>query len=392
MTDAAQWFRPEVLSLPAYVPGGVASDPEVVKVASNENPFPPLKQVQAAIASVSGSANRYPDMAARRLVADIAAFHGWDAAGIVVGNGSTAIIEKVLHAVVGSPSGGTGGTGDARLRADGAGGGVCGGVADARFGSAAGPRREVVYPWRSFEAYPIAVQAAGGVSVQVPLAGSGAHDLPAMAAAVGPDTAAVILCSPNNPTGVALAHAEVAGFLEQVPVSVPVLLDEAYIDFVRMDDAVRSRELLEAHPNLVVLRTFSKAYGLAGLRVGYALCSPELAGPLNAIMTPFGVNSLAQAAARAALASRVQVRRNVEWIVAERERLARGVATLGVEIPASQANFVWFATGGDSARFAELCEAQKLRVRRFGDEGVRVSVGERSGTDRLLRALGAFVA
>ena len=351
--QAENWFRPEVLSLPAYVPGGVVEDPEVIKLASNENPFPPLAQVQAAIQAASGQVHRYPDMFARALTADLAQFHGWDG-GIVVGNGSTAIIEKVLQAV------------------------VC-------------PGQNVVYAWRSFEAYPIAVQAAGGESVQVPLTEAGAHDLEAMAAAVGPDTAAAMLCSPNNPTGVALTHTEVAGFLAKVPASVPVLLDEAYIDFVEMDDAVRSRELLDAYPNLVVLRTFSKAYGLAGLRVGYALCAKEFAGPLASIMTPFGVNLLAQAAASAALRSQIQVRQRVAKIDEERARMLAGVRERGLQAPEAQANFIWLALGEKAVAFAEACEAQKLRVRTFPGEGVRVSVGEKAGTDRLFRALDAFL-
>lgn len=353
MSNTENWFRPEVLSLPAYVPGGVVEDSQIIKLASNENPFPPLKQVQAVAAGALGQVNRYPDMFARALTSDIADFHSWDG-GIVVGNGSTAIIEKILQAVV-------------------------------------RPGAEVVYAWRSFEAYPIAVQAAGGVSVQVPLTSDGAHDMEALAAAVGEATAAVMLCSPNNPTGVALTHTQVADFLDRVPVSVPVLLDEAYIDFVEMDDAVRSLELCERHPNLVVLRTFSKAYGLAGLRVGYALCSPEFAGPLGAIMTPFGVNLVAQAAASAALGAQIQMRQHVEWIMEERERMLAGIRELDVQVPQSQANFVWLNFGEDSERFAAACEAEKLRVRTFAGEGVRVSVGESTGTDRLLRTLATFL-
>lgn len=348
-----QWFRPELLSLPAYVPGGVVEDAEVIKLASNELPFPPLKQVQAAVQAGIGDLNRYPDMFATGLRDDLARFHEWDG-GIVIGGGSTALIEKIMQAVV-------------------------------RPG-----REQVVYAWRSFEAYPIAVQAAGGTSVQVPLTGGKAHDLDAMLAAVDDSTAALMLCSPNNPTGVALTHSEVASFLERVPTSVPVVLDEAYIDFVDMDDAVNSRALLEDYPNLVVLRTFSKAYGLAALRCGYALCSPEFASPLSAIMTPFGVNALAQAAARAALASQIQVRSNVEWVCAERAKLMRELAALGIDVPKSQANFVWFDCGEKTADFVRACEAEKLRVRAFSGEGVRVTIGETTGTQRLLRALQTY--
>ena len=354
MSHAEQWFRPEVLNLPAYVPGGVVDDPEVIKLASNELPFPTLTSVQAAVQAELGTLNRYPDMFASGLVADLATFHNWDG-GIVVGNGSTALIEKILQA-------------------------VC------------RPGSEVVYPWRSFEAYPIAVQAAGGTSVRVPLTDTGAHDMPALLAAITDKTAAIMLCSPNNPTGVALTHSDVADFLNRVPVTIPVILDEAYIDFVDMDDAVDSRALLDEHPNLVVLRTFSKAYGLSGLRCGYALCSPEFAQPLTSIMTPFGVNTLAQTAARTALAAAPQVRHNVEWIIAQRARLMSALAELGVHLPVSQSNFVWFAYGEKSADFARACEAEKLRVRLFAGEGVRVTIGEATGNDRLVAAVSHFLA
>ena len=223
------WFRPEVLALPSYVPGKKPSDPSIIKLASNETPFPTLPQVEAAIAGAAGNLNRYPDMFATDLVADLAAFHEWPDAGIVVGNGSTALIEKFLQAVV-------------------------------------DPEGEVVLPWRSFEAYPIAIQAAGGIGVQVPLTREGAHDLRGMLKAITPRTRAILVCSPNNPTGVAITHTEFgAAFLSEVPVEIPVLLDEAYINFVDMPDRVDSLALLRQHRNLIVLRTFSKAYGMAGM-------------------------------------------------------------------------------------------------------------------------------
>ncbi|RTE49894.1 histidinol-phosphate transaminase [Actinobaculum sp. 352] len=349
------WFRPEVLSLPAYVPGKKGQDTDIVKLASNETPFPALPQVQAAVLGALGGLNRYPDMFAADLVADIGRFHEWPDDGVVVGNGSTTLIEKVLQAVV-TPSG------------------------------------EVIMAWRSFEAYPIAVQAVGGVCVQVPLTRDGGHDLRAIARAVTPRTRAILLCSPNNPTGVSITHAELAAFLDEVPDSIPVLLDEAYIDFVEMDDAIDSRALLPQHRNLIVLRTFSKAYGLAGLRCGYALCSVDMATGLRAVLTPFGVNSLVQIAARAALNSRPDVIARVATIKAERERLLAAVAAQGWDIPRSQSNFLWFEFSDHSLRFEQLCNEEKIVVRRFGDEGVRVSIAEPSGSVRLLRALERFRA
>ena len=178
-------------------------------------------------------------------------------------------------------------------------------------------------------------------------------------------------------------------FLAQVPERVPVLLDEAYIDFVDMDDAVRSDELLREHPNLIVLRTFSKAYGLAGIRVGYGLGHPEMIAGLRAIGTPFGVNALAQIAASAALHSQEEVRRRCGVIIQERRNLVAALAAHGIAVPASQANFVWLAGFGEALENA--CLDEGVTVRRFGEEGVRVSVGETEGSLRLLRAVASIL-
>ena len=347
-----QWFRPEILNLPAYVPGKKGGNTDVVKLSSNENPFPALPAVQAAVSAAVGDLNRYPDMFATGLIHDISWFHKWVDDGVVVGNGSTALIEKILQAVV-TPGG------------------------------------EVVLPWRSFEAYPIAVQAAGGAAVKVPLNADGSHNLPGLLSAVTEHTRALLLCSPNNPTGVALKHTDLAGFLAKVPERVPVLLDEAYIDFVDMDDAVRSDELLREHPNLIVLRTFSKAYGLAGIRVGYGLGHPEMVAGLRAIGTPFGVNALAQIAASAALHSQEEVRARCGVIIQERRNLVAALAAHGIAVPASQANFVWLAGFGEALENA--CLEEGVTVRRFGEEGVRVSVGETEGSLRLLRAVASIL-
>ncbi|MFC2608375.1 MAG: histidinol-phosphate transaminase, partial [Peptidiphaga gingivicola] len=347
-----QWFRPEILGLPAYVPGKKGANTDVVKLSSNENPFPALPAVQAAVSAAVGDLNRYPDMFATGLVHDISWFHKWVDDGVVVGNGSTSLIEKILQAVV-TPGG------------------------------------EVVLPWRSFEAYPIAVQAAGGAAVKVPLNADGSHNLPGLLSAVTERTRALLLCSPNNPTGVALKHTDLAAFLAKVPERVPVLLDEAYIDFVDMDDAVRSDELLREHPNLIVLRTFSKAYGLAGIRVGYGLGHPEMIAGLRAIGTPFGVNALAQIAASAALHSQEEVRARCGVIVQERKNLVAALAAHDIAVPASQANFVWLAGFGEALENA--CLDEGVTVRRFGQEGVRVSVGETEGSLRLLRAVASIL-
>ena len=352
MDNAEQmWFRPEVLALPSYIPG--KADPNAIKLASNETPFPTLPQVEAVLRSISGSFNRYPDMFARDLVADIAALHEWPDDGIVVGNGSTSLIEKILQAVV-------------------------------------TPEGEVILPWRSFEAYPIAIQAAGGIPVAVPLTRECAHDLRAMAKAISQRTRAIMVCSPNNPTGVSLTHSELAAFLAEIPRSIPVVLDEAYVHFVEMEDAIDSRSLLLEYENLIVLRTFSKAYGMAGLRCGYALAHPAMASGLRAIATPFGVNAMAQAAARAALRSQPEVETQVGVIKEERAKLLAALAAQGWRVPQSQSNFLWFEFAGQNTRFEEICRSNGITVRRFGEEGIRVTVAESTGSLRLLRSLEQF--
>ncbi len=205
-----------------------------------------------------------------------------------------------------------------------------------------------------------------------------------MAAAITTRTRAVLLCSPNNPTGPALRAAEVRAFLRQVPPTVLVVLDEAYAEFVRDPEAADGVEFLLDNPNVVVTRTFSKAYGLAGLRVGYALARPRLAAGIRAASTPFGVNGIAQAAAVASLAAREELLERVERIVAERARTRAALAGLGVHVPDAQGNFVWLALGDRTAEFARRATAHGVLVRPFAGEGVRVSIGTREENDVFL--------
>lgn len=187
-----------------------------------------------------------------------------------------------------------------------------------------------------------------------------------------------------------LTHSELVAFLDEVPSTIPVVLDEAYIHFTEMKDVVDSRKLLPGFENLIVLRTFSKAYGMAGLRCGYALAGPSMASGLRAISTPFGVNRLAQVAARAALCSQVEVNRQIDVLKDERTKLLAALAAQGWNVPASQSNFIWLDFGSQSARFEEICQENSITVRRFGDEGVRVTVAELAGSLRLLRSLEQF--
>jgi len=341
-------LRPDIDALPAYVPGErPARGRQVYKLSSNEVPFPLLPAVAAALADVGPDLNRYPDMAATHLIEALADHHGVRPERITVGNGSVAVLSHVLTA-------------------------VC------------EPGDEVVMAWRSFEAYPIAAQVAGARAVLVPVDAAGRHDLDAMAAAVTDRTRAVLLCSPNNPTGPALTQSEVRRFLETVPPGVLVLLDEAYLEFVRQDDPTDGVALLEEHKNLVVLRTFSKAYGLAGLRVGYAVARRRLTAGFRAAATPFGVNSMALAGAVAALKCRGEVLDRVEQVVTERDRVTAALAEQGWQIPDAQGNFVWLDLGRRAAAFADTARARGVLVRAFAGEGVRVSVGEHEGNDLFL--------
>lgn len=344
-----EFFRSDLADLPTYVAGKNPADPDVIKVASNELPFPTLSGVAAAIAGHMGEASRYPDIANSRLRSAIAAYHQVGVNNVAVGNGSTALIEDFLS-------------------------GVC------------APDSQVIIPWRSFEAYPIAVQVAGGQAVKVALNRAGEPDLPAMLDAVTDATRAILLCTPNNPSSAALRHADLRRFLQQVPAHIPVLIDEAYQDFVVMDDPVRGLELVSEFPNVVTLRTFSKAYGLAALRIGYAIGAAEIIEGLTAVATPFGVNTVAQVAGVAALQQRGEVDRRVQIITRERENLVRALRSLGWDGPQPQGNFLWFATGSQTQLFAELCLEEKIVVRAFGEEGVRVSVAEPEASLRLLRA------
>ncbi len=345
--------RRVVQNLPAYVPGARVGVEGAYKLSSNENPFPPLPSVVDVVARAAADMNRYPDMVATDLAEALAKRHGVTPDAVVAGCGSVAVLGHVLQAFCDA--------GD-----------------------------EVVHAWRSFEAYPIAISLTGAVGVPVPVDADGRHDLPAMAAAVGPRTKVVLVCTPNNPTGPAVRADELDAFLAAVPEHVVVVLDEAYVHFVR-DAAVPDGErLLAAHPNLVVLRTFSKAYGLAGLRVGYALAHPELAAAIRATSTPFGVNHLAQVAAVASLDAEAELVGRVDAIVAERGRVLAGLRAQGWVVPDSQANFVWLPTGERTTALAADAVVHGLLVRPFAGEGIRITIGAPVENDRVLEVTASW--
>lgn len=327
------------------------------KLASNENPLPPIPAVLEAIAAQT-DINRYPDPTSTALRVKLAEHLGVPAEDIVTGGGSLGALNALLATFAG--------------------------------GNDYAAPDEVIYAWRSFEAYPICVGLVGAASVQVPVLADGRHDLEAMAAAVTERTKVILLCTPNNPTGPALTTAEVEGFLQNVPSRVLVVIDEAYEDFVRKDDVVDGVQLYRRYPNVAVLRTFSKAHGLAGLRVGYSISRPELTQHLRMAAIPFAVSSIAEHAAITSLEHMDEVRHRVQSLVDERTRVVNGLKELGWTVPDADGNFVWLALGENTPEFADLCEERALSVRAFGAEGIRVSIGEPEANTRFLEICASY--
>jgi histidinol-phosphate aminotransferase len=348
--------RDTVAAIPAYVAGKPPAPrpgQQVYKLSSNENPFPPLPGVVEAAHAAVAQMNRYPDMGNSALYDALADRLGVPRDRLAAGTGSVAVLYHLLQA-------------------------FC------------DPGDEVVYAWRSFEAYPIAVSATGGVSVQVPVTADGRHDLEAMAAAVTDRTKVVIVCTPNNPTGPSVGDADLRQFVERVPDDVLVVVDEAYREFVRAEDPIDALALQAAHANVAVMRTFAKAYGLAGFRVGYLVAHADVAAAVRACSLPFGVSSVAQAAAVASLAAEAELMERVDSIVAERDRVVAGLTEQGWEFPEPQGNFVWLPLRDRTADFVAAAEGAGITVRPFAGEGVRVSIGEPAANDILLAVTGAF--
>lgn len=345
-------IRPEIAALPAYRQGRQAS-PDAFKLSSNENPFDPLPGVVEAIRSATGI-NRYPDATASRLRERLAARHGVSADDVHVGAGSVSLLAQLLLAT-------------------------------------AGPGDEVVYAWRSFEAYPSLVAVAGATSVQVPLTADARHDLPAMAAAVTNRTRLVIVCSPNNPTGPTVSHDEFTAFVDAVPRDVLIVLDEAYAEFVTDPTSVEGDRVrvLIARPNIVVLRTFSKAYGLAGLRVGYAIGHTRVLDAARSTAIPLAVTAAGEEAALASLDAESELLHRVSVIAARRDGLVERLRATGWDVPDAQGNFVWLPAGDRALEVAAAFEEAGLVVRPFAGDGVRISVGEEESIDRVVEVAAA---
>lgn len=356
-------FSARVGRLPDYpVAGGYSLPDDVAMLASNESPWPPIPEVVEAAARAAAGANRYPDPSNSALRGALAKRYGVPANRIAVGNGSVDILMAAGEA----------------LLEEGA---------------------ELVYAWPSFSVYPHLPAASGATAIAVPLDDRHRHDLDAMAREITVGTRLVIVCNPNNPTSTALPLDEIAAFVEKVPPEVCVILDEAYCEFNLLDDPDASVDLLERHPNLVLLRTFSKAYGLAALRVGYALCGAEaFVKAVHQVRQPFVVNGVATAAAIEALKHLDAVEERVTRTVAGRVELDEGLRALGIEPAESQANFCWFDLpegAEEDAVVAGLSERGVLvrAGRALGRENaLRVTYGTSEQNQRFLAALGELVS
>ncbi|WP_434741940.1 histidinol-phosphate transaminase [Micromonospora sp. SH-82] len=347
--------RADLDALPNYVPGRSPADlarelglPEAIKLASNEVPYGPLPGVVAAVTEAVAGSHRYPDMGVVALREALAERYGVDVDQVATGCGSVALAEHLVR-------------------------------------TTCLPGDELLYSWRSFEAYPIIAATSGATSVRVPNDAGHGHDPTAMAAAVTDRTRMVLVCNPNNPTGTAVRKAELDRFLDSVGEDVLVVIDEAYREFVTDPHVPDGLSYLD-RPNVVVLRTMSKAWGLAGLRIGFLVAAPAVAAAVRKVVTPFSTSMAAQAAALAALAEADEVRRRCALVVAERERVTESLRKLVPDVPASQANFVWLPLGDRAVEFGRSCESRGVIVRPFAGDGVRVTIGTPEENDAFLAA------
>jgi histidinol-phosphate aminotransferase len=355
VSETSPKLRAELESIPTYKPGkpAAAAGPVAYKLSSNENPYPPLPGVLERVSAAACDFNRYPDMACTGLMNELSERFGVPLSHLATGTGSVGVAQQLIQAT-------------------------------------SGPGDEVIYAWRSFEAYPIITQISGARSVQVPLTPGDVHDLDAMADAITDRTRLIFVCNPNNPTGTVVRRAELERFLDRVPSDVLVVLDEAYREFIRDPEVPDGVELYRERPNVCVLRTFSKAYGLAGLRVGFAIAHEPVAAALRKTAVPFGVSQLAQDAAVASLQAEDELLGRVGSLVCERKRVVDALRAQGWTVPETQANFVWLRLGERTVAFAQACEEHGVVIRPFPGEGVRVTVGEAEANDIFLKVAEAF--
>ena len=347
-------LRSAIAGLPRYSAGKPAPKMDhgpSFKLSSNENPFPPLPGVIEATTAAVARMNRYPDIANTELTHAMSNRLSVPGEQLAFATGSVALLYHLLQATCEA--------GD-----------------------------EVIYAWRSFEAYPIAVPVTGAMQVPVPLGPGAVHDLDAMRQAVTSATKAIMLCTPNNPTGPALQHQPVIDFIDSIPDHIMIVLDEAYVEFVTDPKGLRGLEAMNGRSNVVVLRSFSKAYGLAGFRVGYCVAEADLAAAVRAVSLPFGVSIAAQAAVIASLEVEPLLLDRVADLVKARDALALGLRDLEFDIPDAQGNFVWLPGGPDTDAYAATFARAGLMIRPYasgGDwDGLRITVGEPAANARVL--------
>ncbi len=349
MAAVTAHIRPDLDAIPAYVPG--RTFPGAIKLASNETTQGPLPSVREAIAQAAAGVNRYPDIRATALVESLAKKLGVATENVAAGNGSVALCQEVVQI-------------------------------------ACGPGDEVLFAWRSFEAYPIITRVAGATPIQVPLTAEHVHDLDAMLAAITDRTRLIFVCNPNNPSGTVVQRDKLEAFLDAVPSNILVVLDEAYFEYTRPDAAGNHTdgvELARGRRNVIVLRTFSKAYGLAGLRVGYAVADPEVITALSKVRIAFAVSTIAQQAAVSSLEASIELLARTEALIAERERVRDALVAGGYDVGTSQSNFVWLPLAERSGEFAAAAAEEGVLLRAYGNDGVRVTIGDPHENDAFLK-------
>jgi histidinol-phosphate aminotransferase len=354
--------RTVIAALPAYRPGKGAEQAErehgitdAIKLASNENPDEPLDPIVAAVVAGVHGINRYPDHRATAVREALAGKLGVDVDEVAIGTGSSGLLQQFVWAYV-------------------------------------DPGDEVLYPWRSFEAYPIFTNLAAGKSVTVPLSDDLVYDADGLVAAVTPRTKLMFLATPNNPTGIATSTRDLGAMIERIPSDVIVVVDEAYREFLDPAFGDPVQDLVPRFRNVVVTRTFSKAHGLAGLRLGYAIGDRNVIATVDKTLLPFAVNSLAQVAALAAIEHEDAITARVERILAERARVEDELSRAGWKLPDHQGNFVWLRTGEATDDVGLALERRGVVVRPFAGDGLRVTIGTPGENDRFLTALAEVVA
>lgn len=348
--------RAALQTVPLYVPKPPQPrvGAESHRLFLNENPYPPLPSVIAAIADAAADVNRYPEIAPVPLVARLAERLDVPESHVVTGPGIMGIYQQIAQAM---------------LR----------------------PGDEIIYAWPSFEAYPIVTNVAGCVAHEVPLRDC-EHDLAAMAAQVTARTRAVFICNPNNPTGTVVSGSDLESFVADLPTTVLVVIDEAYAEFVSDHRGPSGMDLYRKHQNVVVLRTFSKAYGLAGLRIGYGLAREPLADAFRKCAVPCGVSSIAVAAALKSLLMEHELFERVRKVCTERDRLRKALCALGIDVPPSGANFLWLGVGSAAATLSAQLEAQGVMARLISGHGIRLTVGDERSNSHAERVLRTIVA